>query len=210
MRSQSIPSPVVWRLSLYVRQLEHLAERGVEKISSRQLAETLQITDAQVRKDLAYFGQFGRPGVGYSVGELIEQLRRILQTDRVWKVIIVGVGDLGRALLRHKGFLRKSFEVVSAFDISRRLIGSNVGGVTVRHMKGLSRFVKRSGVKLAVVAVPSAAAQEVADRLCEAGIQGILNFAPTSLQTPESVTVRQVDLAAQLEQLSFHVGSREG
>jgi redox-sensing transcriptional repressor len=196
-------------MSLYLRQLEHLATRGVEKISSRELSEILQVTDAQVRKDLAHFGQFGRPGVGYRVRELAEQIRRILRTDHLWQVIVVGTGDLGRALLRHKGFLRNGFELVAAFDITQALLGTTVGGVTVRHVRELPEVVRKGAIRLAVVAVPPEAAQAVTDMLCQVGIKGILNFAPANLQTPDDVTVRQVDLAAHLEQLSFQVGASE-
>ncbi len=206
MKNQSIPSPAVWRLSLYLRQLEHLAAHGVEKVSSRRLAETLQATDAQVRKDLAYFGQFGQPGVGYRVGDLIDELRRILRTDRLWPVAVVGTGDLGRALVRHQRFARKGFDLAAAFDTAAEIVGSKVGRVTVQHVDELAETVRRLGIRVAIIAVPPDAAQDVADRLCAAGVRGILNFAPTSLQTPEGVTVRQVDHAAQLEQLSFHVG----
>lgn len=207
MRNQSVPSPVVWRLSLYLRQLQSLGAAGVEKISSRNLAERLQVTDAQVRKDLAYFGQFGRPGVGYRVAPLINRLRHILGTDRTWQVILVGAGDLGRALLRYRGFRQKGFDLIAAFDVSGEIIGTKVGDITVRHVDQMARLVRKWGVKLAVVAVPPGAAQEVTDRLCELGIKGILNFAPTTLRTASDVHVRQVDLAAHLEQISFCVGS---
>lgn len=207
MKRNPIPQPVVWRLSLYLRELETLAAQGIEKISSRRLAEALQATDAQVRKDLAYFGQFGRPGVGYRVAELTDKIRHILNTDKVWPVVVVGAGDLGRALLRHKGFLAKGFELVAAFDVASRVVGSNVGGVPVRHVEEMEDFIRTNDVRLAVLAVPPQAAQGVCDVLCRVGIRGILNFAPISVQTPDLVTVRQVDLAAQLEQLSFHVGA---
>jgi redox-sensing transcriptional repressor len=207
MRNQSIPSPVVWRLSLYLRQLEHLAGKGIVKVSSRSLADTLQATDAQVRKDLAHFGQFGRPGVGYRVEELIARLRHILRTDRLWNVAVVGAGDVGRALVRHKAFRRKGFDLVAIFDVADHVVGTTVGGLTVRHLRELSGLANKLDIRLAVVAVPPESAQAVTDQLCQAGIRGILNFAPTTLQTPAKVTVRQVDLAAQLEQLSFHVGT---
>ena len=207
MKRNPIPPPVVWRLSLYLRELQALAGEAVEKISSRKLAEALHTTDAQVRKDLAYFGQFGRPGVGYHVAELVRQLRQILNTDKVWPVVVIGAGDLGRALLRHKGFLAKGFKLVAAFDISQKLVGSSVGRVPIRHLDDLPDFVRQDDIRLAVVAVPPPAAQGVCNLLCEAGIQGILNFAPISVYAPQGVTVRQVDLAAQLEQLSFHVGA---
>jgi len=205
VKQQTPPTPAVQRLSLYLRTLEQLAGQGVEKVSSRQLATFLHITAAQVRKDLGYFGQFGRPGVGYRVGPLTEHLRRILGTDRTCRVVVVGAGDLGRALLRHRGFRRKGFELVAAFDISPAKVGRQIGQVTVRHLDDLDEIVRRQDVKLAVIATPPEAAQDVADRLCRAGIKGILNFAPTTLEIPPSVAVGPVDLAATLEQLSFRV-----
>ena len=205
MKRNLIPPPVVWRLSLYLRELQVLAGEGVEKISSRKLAAGLHTTDAQVRKDLACFGQFGRPGVGYHVAELIQRIRQILKTDKVRPVVVVGAGDLGRALLRHKGFLAKGFSLVAAFDISARLVGKTADGMTVRHIDELREFLQQSDIRLAVLAVPPQAAQGVCNLLCGLGIQGILNFAPISISAPPSVTVRQVDLTAELEQLSFHV-----
>jgi redox-sensing transcriptional repressor len=196
-------------LSLYLRQLEQLAEQRVRKVSSSQLAASLHITAAQVRKDLACFGQFGRPGVGYRVAPLIEQLRRILGTDKTWNVVVVGAGDLGRALLRYKGFERKGFRLVAAFDVSAAKVGKRVGDVVVRHVSDLDQVVRQHDVKLAVVAVPAHAAQEVTEALCRAGVMGILNFAPTVLQTPSGVAVGPVDLAAHLEQLSFRVSSAD-
>lgn len=207
MKRKLIPSPVVWRLSLYLRQLRALAGEGVEKTSSRKLADDLGTTDAQVRKDLAYFGQFGRPGVGYRVAELILQLRQILNTDKVWPVVVVGAGDMGRALLRHKGFLAKGFNLVATFDISSSLVGMTAGGVPVRHLDEMQEFLLQSDIRMAILAVPPQAAQGVCNLLCEAGIRGILNFAPISICAPKGVTVRQVDLAAHLEQISFHVGA---
>jgi redox-sensing transcriptional repressor len=193
-------------LCLYLRELESLARRGVEKVSSRQMARDLHVTDAQVRKDLAYFGQFGRPGVGYRVEPLREELRRILGTDHPWNVIVVGAGDLGRALLRYRGFRRKGFHIVAAFDIANSKVGRKVGSVPVHHMEEMPRIVREQDVKLAVVAVPAESAQEVTDALCGAGVRGILNFAPATLETPEGVAVGPVDLAAHLEQLSFQAG----
>ncbi len=205
MKNQSIPTPAVQRLSLYLRRLEELAQEGVQKVSSHDLAEYLHITAAQLRKDLAYFGQFGRPGVGYRVAPLIDELRHVLGTDRTWRVVVVGVGDLGRALLRYRGFRSKGFELVGAFDILTSKIGRQFGEVTVRHLDDLPAVVREHDVRLGVIATPSRAAQKVADILCEAGIRGILNFAPTTLQTPPDVAVGPVDLAATLEQLSFRV-----
>jgi redox-sensing transcriptional repressor len=198
----------VRRLSLYLRQAEHLAEQGVDKVSSAQLADSLKVSPAQVRKDLAYFGQFGQPGVGYRVRPLRDELRRILGTDKTWDVVVVGAGSLCRALLRYKGFLRRGFRFVAAFDAAPGKVGKRIGDVTVHRMSELASIVKKHRVKLAILAVPAAAAQEVTDQLCEAGIKGILNFAPATLATPADVAVGPVDLAAHLEQMSFLVGNR--
>ena len=206
MNTQPIPSPAVRRLSLYLRHLEQLAAEGVKSVASNELAESLNVTAAQVRKDLGYFGQFGRPGVGYGVGVLIEELRRILGTDRVVNVILVGAGDLGRALLRYKGFRRKGFNLVAAFDVAPGKIGRAVGTVNVHHIDELRGIVRKHKVKLAVLAVPVEVAQETADLLAAAGIRGIMNFAPATLHTDSDLAVSPVDLAAHLEELSFRIG----
>ncbi len=207
VRNQSVPTPAVQRLSLYLRRLEELANEDVEKVSSQTLANSLRITAAQLRKDLAYFGQFGRPGVGYRVGPLIGELRSILGTDHTWKVVLVGVGDLGRALLRYRGFRKKGFELVAAFDISPRKIGRRVGKVVIRSDDELAQVVRKNNVKLAVIATPAESAQKVAELLCGAGIKGILNFARTTLQIPPDIAINPVDLAATLEHLSFQIHS---
>lgn len=203
--AQPIPAPVVARLSLYLRQVEHLARQGRTKISSRELAQSLQFTDAKVRKDLAWFGHFGLPGVGYRIDPLIEALRHVLGTDRTWDVVVVGAGDLGRALLRYRGFRRKGFRVLGAFDVAPNKVGKKIGDVPVWNFSQLPEVIRTHKVKLAVVAVPAEAAQAVVDKLCKCGIKGILNFAATSLQTAPHVAVGQVDLAASLEQLSFQM-----
>lgn len=203
MKNRTPPDAAVKRLSLYLRKLEELSDQGVESVSSRRIAELLHSTAAQVRKDLGYFGQFGRRGVGYRVKGLIEALRRIFGTDRTRNVIVVGAGDLGRALLRYRGFAKKGFRLVAAFDIAPSKVGKWVAGVPVRHIDSLPEVVAKHNVRLAILTVPPEAAQEAADRVCGAGIMGILNFAGTTLETPEAVAVGPVDLAAHLEQLSF-------
>lgn len=210
MKDQPIPTPAVQRLSLYLRRLEELAQKGVQKVSSHTLAQHLHITAAQLRKDLGYFGQFGRSGVGYRVIPLIDELRHILGTDRTWGVVVVGVGNLGRALLRYRGFRSKGFEFVGAFDVAPGRIGRRFGDVTVSHIDRLPSVVRQYDVHLGVIATPVEAAQKVADLLCQAGVKGILNFAGTTLQTPPNVAVGPVDLAATLEQLSFRVRENRG
>jgi len=205
MKNPAVPDAAVRRVSLYVRTLERLARENVATVSSGQLARELRLTAAQVRKDLAYFGQFGRPGVGYRVGALLAELRRVLGTDRRWRVALVGAGDLGRALLRYKGFREKGFDIVAAFDVASAKIGRRVGGVPIFSLDALAETVQQEQIRLAILTVPTSEAQGVADRLCRAGIQGILNFAPILLETPDCVPSRPVDLAAGLEQLAFHV-----
>jgi redox-sensing transcriptional repressor len=204
-RPESIPNPAVRRLSLYLRQLEAFERKGRRTVSSRQLGESLRLTDAQVRKDLAYFGQFGRPGIGYRVDELIAQVKRILGTDKTWNVILVGAGNLGRALSAYRGFESKGFHLVAVFDNDAGLIGKRLGPYSVQPLAEAPSTIQQESVRLAILAVPADNAQEVADFLIDAGVRGLLNFAPVSLSVPPSVAVNSVDLAVQLEQLSFQV-----
>ena len=197
------PKPSVRRLSMYLRQLESFERERIRTVSSRKVGESLGLTDAQVRKDLAYFGQFGRPGVGYEVGPLIQRLRSILGTDRISATLLVGAGNLGRAVAAYTGFRAKGFELVALVDADPKKVGRKIGRLTVRPIDQIERIVRDSEVRLAMVAVPAGAAQAVADRLVAVGVRGILNFAPVQLHTPPGVTVRNLDVAAELEQLSF-------
>ena len=204
--SSDPPKAVVSRMSLYLRELEQLGAEGKKTISSRKLARMLGVTDAQVRKDFAYFGQFGYPGVGYRCRELAEEIKRILGTDRVWSVALVGCGNLGRALLGHRGFQSKGFRIVRAFDVEKEIVGSKIEGIEVQHLSELTEeLCQEQGIHLGILAVPATAAEQVVDRLVKAGITGILNFAPVMLNLSKSVTVAGVDLAIELEQLSFAV-----
>ncbi|HUO07110.1 MAG TPA: redox-sensing transcriptional repressor Rex [Phycisphaerae bacterium] len=203
MKFEDIPTPAVHRLSFYLRQLETLQKSDKNTISSKQLGDALGYTDAQVRKDLAYFGQFGHPGIGYRVDELIAQLRKILGTDKVWNVLLVGAGNLGRALIAYRGFLRKGFRLAAIFDADPNKVGHAFGELTIESMDNLAEIAAAQNIKLAIMSVPGEAAQAVADRLVAAGIRGILNFAPLSVSVPPDVSVQGVDLAVQLEQLSF-------
>ncbi len=203
----SVPQAVVSRLSLYLRELQQLLRNEQETISSTKLGRALGFTDAQVRKDLAFFGQFGYPGLGYRCEELVTEIKRILGTDRSWPVAIVGIGNLGRALLGYRGFGQKGFEVVAAFDTDERVVGETIEGTQVYHVDELARIAKERELKLGVVAVPAAAAQGVADMLVAAGVEGILNFSPVTLDD-KKVGVVAVDLAIELEQLTFAVVNR--
>jgi redox-sensing transcriptional repressor len=183
--------------------VERVGAAGRPTISSRELGNALDLTDAQVRKDLAYFGTFGHPGVGYRVGELVRQLKQVLGTDRSWPVALIGAGNLGRALASHPGFTARGFALIAIFDAAAA--GETLEALPVQPMDALVETVKREKIRLAILAVPAEAAQGVADQLVEAGIHGILNFAPVTLDVPDHVSVNAVDLAAQLEQLAFAI-----
>ena len=201
----SIPSPAVRRLSLYLRQLEAFRRKDRRTISSKQLGESLGLTDAQVRKDFAYFGQFGHPGIGYRVEDLIQQVKRILGTDKTWNVLLVGAGNLGRALMAYRGFDSKGFKLVAVFDADPHKVGKKQASFTVQPLAELEATVQKQNIKLAMIAVPADHAQDVADQLVAAGVRGLMNFAPVSITVPQDVALNAVDLAVQLEQLSFQV-----
>lgn len=204
----SIPGAVVSRLSLYLRELQHLIADGKQTTSSSQLGRRLGFTDAQVRKDLAHFGNFGHPGIGYRCDELIFAIRRILGTDREWRVALVGVGNLGRALMGYKGFVQQGFRIVAAFDTDSLKVGTVIEGIQVAHFNCLSQIIVERNIEIGMVAVPAPRAQEVADALVAAGVGGIVNFAPVTLRIPENVSGVGVDLARELEQVTFAVANR--
>lgn len=195
----------VGRLSLYLRRLEAFLRQGALKVSSGQLGEALGITDAQVRKDLACLGHLGQPGIGYPVRDLVAAIRRVLGIDRDWPVALVGVGNLARALLRYRGFSQRGFRIVALFDADPTKVGQVIDGLEVHSVTSMAPVIAATGVELGVIAVPSEAAQGVADALVAAGVRGVLNFAPVVLRLPPQVSVVSVDLTVQLEQLAFLV-----
>jgi len=203
-----VPKAVVSRLSLYLRELQHLVRDGHETTSSTQLGRVLGFTDAQVRKDLAYFGQFGYPGIGYRCSELIDAIKGILGTRQPWPLAIVGLGNLGRALMGYRGFAQQGFEIVAAFDTDPVKIGKSVEGIEIFDLERVQQIAEERRIRLAVIAVPATAAQKVADSLVAAGIEGILNFAPVTLNLPKQVQTIGVDLAIELEQLAFAVANQ--
>lgn len=200
-----IPEPSVRRLSLYLRELRAHEASGFTTISSKQLGQALGLTDAQVRKDLAIFGQFGHPGVGYRTKELIDQLRRILGKDREWNACIVGAGNIGRALLPYGRFRRDGFDIVAIFDRDPAVIGTLVADHRVRPLSDLHTLVRERAIQIGIIAVPAEAAQETATLLIDAGVIGILNFAPRRLDVHDKVSVVNVDFMVALEQLAFQV-----
>jgi redox-sensing transcriptional repressor len=204
MKPMKIPEKTVTRLSIYLRCLEELEAGGVASVSSRQLAERFGLNSAQVRKDLAYFGQFGVRGLGYYIAELKHNLERILGLKQDWEVALVGVGNLGSALIAYKGFQARGFKIATAFDADPSKAGQTVGDVQIVEIGKLVPTLKKRKVKIGVIAVPAAAAQSVADQLVEAGVTAILNFAPAQLTVPEGVKVQYVDLSVLLKTLSYH------
>lgn len=200
-----IPKAVIKRLSLYSRILQDLAMSNVEKVSSRELAEQLGLNSAQVRKDLAYFGQFGVPGLGYYVSDLRQNLKRILRTDREVRVALVGVGNLGLALMSYGGFSKQGFKIVVAFDTDRRKVGTVRNSIQVYSVDELEKQLKHLGIDIAIMAVSQDAGQEIADRLVKAGVTAILNFVPRRLIVPSNVKVHYVDLAIEIESLSYYL-----
>jgi redox-sensing transcriptional repressor len=195
----------VGRFSLYLRHLEGLRNEGARTASSGQLGDALGITDAQVRKDLAYLGSLGLPGIGYPTDDLIAALRRKLGIDRAWSVAMVGVGNLARALLRYRGFQQQGFRIVALFDADPEKVGQRVEGLLVHGPETIAEVVAATGAELGILTVPSESAQSIADALVAAGIRGVLNFAPVVLRLPEGVSLVSVDLAVQMEQLAFLV-----
>jgi len=193
------------RFSLYLRCLESWRREGIEKVSSSQIASALGLSDAQVRKDIGYLGSLGQPGIGYKVPDLIAAIRRTLGIDREWRSVLIGVGNLARALLRYQGFREQGFQIVGLFDADPQKIGQSVEGLEVRALDQVVSRVKALNAELALLTVPAEVAQEVAELLCQAGVRGILNFAPVVLRLPPRVRLVNVDLAIQLEQLAFQV-----
>jgi redox-sensing transcriptional repressor len=199
-----IPDATVARLPVYLQILSEQAEDGVANISSDGLAELAGVNAAKVRKDLSYLGSYGTRGVGYDVDELVYQIRRELGLDHDWPVVIVGAGNLGHALAGYGGFTERGFPVAAIVDIDPDKVDSVIGGVRVRPLDELAQLVASKSISIGVIATPPATAQDAADRLVKAGVTSILNFAPVVLSVPVGITVRKVDLAVELQILSYH------
>jgi redox-sensing transcriptional repressor len=206
MSQKMIPNIVVGRLPLYLRTLQRMMQEGRQVTSSQELGERLGISAAQIRKDLSQFGEFGKQGTGYGIEYLTNQLQKILHVDKVWDVIVVGAGDVGHALARYQGFKNRGFRIAMVFDCDPSKIGKQIGEFTIQDINTLIATVKGSGIKLAMLAVPAAQAQEVTNKLVEAGITEILNYAPINLNVPSSVHVEYNDPVIQLQKMSYHLG----
>jgi len=205
----NIPRPTIKRLSLYLRELERYESDGKPTVNSRQLGALVGITDAQVRKDLSFFGQFGQPGIGYQVAGLAEEIRRILKVDRKWNAIVVGAGNIGQAIMSYPKFGDKGFRIIAAFDADPSQAGTEAGGCSVLPMEVLHEYIRDHQVQIAILSVPEHAAQEVATTLVDAGIRGILNFAPIRLDIGDGVEVTSVDVSRSLEQLTYQIAAAE-
>ena len=200
-----IPKKAIYRLSIYYRCLQRLKENDVETVSSDALARAAGVKPSQLRKDLAYFGQFGTRGLGYPVEALATTIRETLGRERLQPVVLIGAGNLGSALLRYQGFQKEGFEVIAAFDANPDSARTRVLTIPVFPESDLDTFVREQSIKLAILCVPAEFAQAVVNRLVAAGVQGILNFSPLLLEVPAEVTVNNVDLALELEHLSYFI-----
>jgi len=209
MPLKRIADSTVRRLSLYLRFLEEFENAGLTTVSSEELAARGGTTSAQVRKDLSFFGSFGKRGLGYQVGELTQRMRRILGLERDWRVVIVGIGKIGSALAQYEGFQQRGFRVVGLYDTDPAKVGREVDGLRVRPIESLAEDNRERPVDIAVIAVPASAAQRVVDEVVAAGITGIMSFAPIQLHVPADVTLNTVNMAMELERLSFALSNRE-
>jgi redox-sensing transcriptional repressor len=205
MTAKEIPDIVVGRLPLYLRALQRMAGEGRQVTSSQELGERLGISAAQIRKDLSQFGEFGKQGTGYSIDFLTEQLRHILKVDHDWDIVVVGAGDIGSAVARYRGFANRGFCVTMIFDNSEERIGTQIGDFVVQDIANLEETIRTSNIKIAMLAVPAASAQEVADKLIKAGVKAILNYAPLSISVPSDVHVQYIDPSIHLQRMTYYL-----
>jgi redox-sensing transcriptional repressor len=204
---RKISESTIRRLSLYYRALSLLEKESVETVSSKELAKREKLTPAQVRKDLSFFGSFGTRGLGYPVNDLKSRIARILGLDRPWNIALIGVGNIGSALVSYKEFQRQGFTIRLIFDNDQRKIGSNHKGLMVADVKEMPRLLKEYNIEMVVIAVPAIVAQYIVDEVVSAGIKAILNFAPINLRVPEDVFLRNENMSMELEYLSFALSS---
>ncbi len=205
MNAEKIPDIIIGRLPVYLRALQRLADKGIHTTSSQELGEIVGISAAQIRKDISQFGEFGKQGTGYAIPFLIEKLQDILKVDRVWEVVIVGMGDIGHALAHYQGFANRGFHVKMVFDNDPKKIGQKIGEFEVFDTAVLAEKIKPHKIKLAMITVPASDAQEVADQLVKAGVKAILNYAPISLNVPEDVKVQYIDPVTHLQRMTYYL-----
>jgi redox-sensing transcriptional repressor len=205
MNANRIPDIIIGRLPVYLRALQQLSEKGIMTTSSQELGEIIGISAAQIRKDISQFGEFGKQGTGYSIPFLIERLRDILKVDRVWEVVIVGMGDIGHALARYNGFSNRGFHISMVFDNDPQKIGQKVGDYEIYDVAALPDKVKQNKIKVAMLTAPASVAQEITDLLVKAGIKAILNYAPISLNVPPGVRVQYTDPVTHLQRMTYYL-----
>ncbi len=204
-RNKSVPDIVIGRLPIYLRALSHLLAEGKRITASKDLAERLGISSAQIRKDLSHFGEFGKQGMGYDIIYLQEQLKAILQVDRQWDMVLVGAGDLGHAVTHYAGFEGRGFRITCVFDNDPQKIGRRMGQFEICDVAQLTETVRRDGIKIAVVAVPAGAAQIVVDDLVAGGVKAILNYAPITVMTPPDVRIQYIDPVIHLQHMTYYL-----
>ena len=205
MKSNDVPEIVISRLPLYLQTLNQLLRDGKSVVSSSELGDRLKMTPSQIRRDLSHFGGFGKQGTGYDIISLMESLRSILNLNQIWKVVLMGVGHVGQALLNYDGFSRKGFEIVAAFDESPKVIGKKFGGLEVKSVDLLETAICQMPVDIGAITVPAENAQMVCDRLVKCGIRAILNYAPVALEVPESVQVSNIDPVLKLQKMTYYL-----
>jgi len=205
MPAENIPDIIISRLPVYLRALQRLSEKGIHTTSSQELGERVGISAAQIRKDLSQFGEFGKQGTGYYIPFLMDKIRSILHVDKIWDMAIVGMGDVGHAVARYPGFTNRGFRVTMLFDNSPEKIGQKVGELEIKSIDSMVDEIRKAGIAIAMVAVPAAVAQDVANKLVEAGIKAILNYAPISLAVPRDVKVQHIDPAIGLQWMAYYI-----
>ena len=205
MNAERIPDIIIGRLPVYLRALQRLSSKGIQTTSSQELGEIVGISAAQIRKDISQFGEFGKQGTGYSIPYLVERLQDILKVDRVWDVIIVGMGDIGHALARYNGLTNRGFRVTMVFDNDPKKIGQKVSEFEILDTATMAEKVKQNKIKIAMLTVPAPAAQEMVDQLVKAGVKAILNYAPISVNVPPDVHVQYIDPVTHLQRMTYYL-----
>ncbi|ABR31063.1 redox-sensing transcriptional repressor rex [Thermosipho melanesiensis] len=200
---KKIPKPVIKRLGLYYRCLNRLSDEGIDFVASKDIAERLGIKSSQVRKDLSYFGEFGKRGVGYNTYELMTKLEKIIGVNKYWNVIVIGAGNIGTALVNYEGLRKEKFSIIGIFDADRSKVGKKIGKLTIKHISELEDFFKKNIVEIAIIAVPENAAQMMVEKLENLGIKGFINFAPIKLRT--KLPVEDVDITLSFKSLTFKI-----
>lgn len=205
MSMKTIPDIVIGRLPLYLRALQYMSSEGRLVTSSQELGEKLGISAAQIRKDLSQFGEFGKQGTGYDIDYLLKQICQILHVDHEWEIAIIGAGDIGSAVARYKGFSNRGFRVAMIFDDDPQKINTKIDSFTIQPSSQMVEAIRSAGIKVAMLSVPAAVAQKVADQLVEAGVKAILNYAPISLNVPSHVYVQYIDPAIHLQRMTYYL-----